>query len=285
MSTTPPEEPEPSEPEPDAGTSGLRDRIDPRLVAVAVALVLGFGGILLSDLLGRLLSRGLSTLGVQLGAIGGILLSLLVVQVLALGGVSVAYLAYRGDFGFVKVGVPSGRDLIWVVVGWVLMYVGVIAVGLAASAAGVTPAPNRVAEIGAQNPTVFLVLIPASILIIGPFEELLYRGVIQERLTETFNQYAAIGLASLVFGLAHATSFAGPASGLAVSLGAIAVIAVVPAVSYQQTRNLVVPSLIHGLFNATQFALNYVIFRFFPEAASRATGGTAAVLELLALSV
>jgi hypothetical protein len=282
MSSTPPEEP--PDPESDTRQSGLRDRIDPRLIAVAVALVLGFGGIILSDLIGRLLSPALSALGVQPGPIGGILLSLLIVQVIALGGVSVAYLAYRGDFGFVKIGVPDGRALIWVAVGWVLMYVGVIAVSLAATSVGVTPARNSISEFGAQDPTVFLVLIPASILIIGPFEELLYRGVIQERLTEAFTPYAAIALASLVFGLAHATSFVGSTSGLAVSLAAIAVIAVVPAVSYQQTRNLVVPALIHGLFNATQFALNYVIFRFFPEAASEATGGTAVVLDLLVLA-
>lgn len=279
MTTTPPQEPS----DPEAG--GSRLDVDPRLVAVAVALFLGFGGILLSDAIGRLLAPTLAAAGVQLSAIGGILLSLLVVQVIALGGVSVAYLAYRGDFGFVKIDVPDVRDLIWVAVGWVVMYVGVIAVSLVASAAGVTPARNSIADIGAQNPTVFLVLIPAAILIIGPFEELLYRGVIQERLTEAFSPYAAIALASLVFGLAHATSFVGSTSGLAVSLAAIAVIAVVPAVSYQQTRNLVVPALIHGLFDATQFFLNYVIFRFFPEMAPEATGGTAVLLDLLVFSL
>lgn len=279
MTTTPPEEPS----DPEAGGSRLRDRVDPRLVAVTVALLLGFGGILLSDGVGRLLAPALASAGVQLSAIGSILLSLLVVQVIGLGGVSAAYLAYRGDFGFVMWGVPDARDVIWVAVGWVLMYVGVIAVSITASAAGVTPARNSIADIGAQDPTVFLVLIPAAILIIGPFEELLYRGVIQERLTEAFTPYAAIALASVVFGLAHATSFVGSSSGLAVSLAAIAVIAVVPAVSYQQTRNLVVPALIHGLFDATQFFLNYVIFRFFPEAASEATGGTAVLLDLLVL--
>jgi len=277
MTTTPPEEPS----DPEAGGSGLG--VDPRVVAVAVALVLGFGGILLSDGIGRLLGPALVTAGIQPSPVGSILLSLFVVQVVGLGGVSLAYLAYRGEFGFVKWGVPGVRELIWVAVGWVLMYVGVIAVSLAATAVGVTPARNSIADVGAQDPTVFLVLIPAAILIIGPFEELLYRGVIQERLTEAFAPYAAIGLASAVFGLAHATSYVGTGSGVAVSLAAIGVIAVVPAVSYQQTRNLVVPALIHGLFDATQFGLNYVIFRFFPEAASEATGGTAALLELLVL--
>jgi len=275
MTTTPPEEPS----DPEAG--GSRLDIDPRLVAVAVALFLGFGGILLSDGIGRLLAPALASAGVQVSPIGSILLSLFVVQVLGLGGVSAAYLAYRGDFGFVKWGVPDLRDAVWVVVGWVLMYVGVIAVSIAASAAGVTPARNSIADVGAQDPTVFLVLIPAAILIIGPFEELLYRGVIQERLTEAFTPYAAIALASIVFGLAHATSFVGSSSGLVVSLAAIAVIAVVPAVSYQQTRNLVVPALIHGLFDATQFGLNYVLYRFFPDLASEATGGAAVLLDLL----
>lgn len=277
MTTTPPEEPS----DPEAG--GSRLDVDPRVVAVAVALVLGFGGILLSDGIGRLLAPALASAGIQLSPVGSILLSLFVVQVIGLGGVSAAYLAYRGDFGFVKWGIPDVRDLIWVAVGWVLMYVGVIAVSIAATAVGVTPARNSIADIGAQDPTVFLVLIPAAILIIGPFEELLYRGVIQERLTEAFTPYAAIALASVVFGLAHATSFVGSSSGLAVSLAAIAVIAVVPAVSYQQTRNLVVPALIHGLFDATQFLLNYVIFRFFPELASEATGGAAVLLDLLVL--
>lgn len=104
------------------------------------------------------------------------------------------------------------------------------------------------------------VLVPISVLVIGPAEEILFRGVIQNYLAEHFSEWGAIGLASVVFAAVHVpTSWIATPNlaavvvtllilfGLSVSLGWL----------YVRTANLVVPILAHGFYDAAIFALAY----------------------------
>lgn len=121
---------------------------------------------------------------------------------------------------------------------------------------GVPTTTNQIAELGRQSPEVFLLLIPLSYLLIGPGEELLYRGLIQRLFTESFSTHRAIVLASGLFAVVHVFSLSGAGKltyivivfGLALILGGI----------YEYTDNLVVPAFIHGTYNAVQFAIVYL---------------------------
>ncbi|WP_276245858.1 CPBP family intramembrane glutamic endopeptidase [Haladaptatus sp. YSMS36] len=109
---------------------------------------------------------------------------------------------------------------------------------------------------------ILLVLIPISILVIGPTEELLFRGVLQRYLGESFWTGTAIAISSFLFALAHVpTSFVATPD-----LGAVAVtgvilfgISVILGVIYDRTQNLVVPMLVHGLYDAVLFGAAYVV--------------------------
>ena len=93
-------------------------------------------------------------------------------------------------------------------------------------------------------------------MLIGPGEELLYRGLIQGLFKESFGPLRAIVLASGLFAVVHVFSLSGTGKltyivivfGLALILGGI----------YEYTDNLVVPAFIHGTYNAVQFALAYL---------------------------
>jgi hypothetical protein len=118
-----------------------------------------------------------------------------------------------------------------------------------------------VAEIGFQNPEVLLLLVPASFLLIGPGEELLFRGVVQGRIREAFGPVPGIALASAIFAAIHYFALTGGAGGRLVTIGILFLPSVVFGAAYELTDNLVVPSLIHGAYNATLFTVLYASIR------------------------
>ncbi len=158
----------------------------------------------------------------------------------------------------IPVHVPSVRDLLLVVGGYVAAFVLIGTVGYAISIAGVEGASNTSAEVGLENPALLLWLVPGSILLIGPGEEILFRGVVQGRFRERFGPGTAIALASLVFASIHYTALSGAASARFVTIGLLLIPAVIFGVIYEISENIVVPALVHGLYNATLFSLLYV---------------------------
>jgi membrane protease YdiL (CAAX protease family) len=103
-----------------------------------------------------------------------------------------------------------------------------------------------------------LALVPLSFLLIGPGEELLFRGVVQGRLRQAFSPIAAVVIASAIFAAVHVVALSGSAGGRAVTVGVLFLPSLVFGAAYERTGNLVVPSLIHGGYNATLFGLFYL---------------------------
>lgn len=250
------------------------ENVDGRGRRVAVALVLSVVLAVLGLAVGAGLVRAagllLDAAGISLPVGAGVVLSAVLLQGVAFGGVALAYLRVRGlGLEYIRVAVPDLRQYIWVGSGYVLSIVGALSIGAVVVLSGIQPAQNRIAEVGQGNPEVFLLLIPISFLLIGPGEELLFRGLVQGTLREVFGPAPAIALASVVFAAAHVTSLSGAFAGRVVTIGLLLVPAVVLGVAYERTGNLVVPALIHGAYNATLFTLAYVSLKF--RAAEAAT--------------
>lgn len=246
------------------GQPQIRDgrRDDPvRVIAVAVAV--GLIGLMVGATLSIAVGSLLATLGVELGITLLIVLSIVLTQGVAFGGVALGYLRFRGlGRDFIPVDVPSLRDILWVVSGYVLAFVAVSVGAIIVIVSGAPSAPNRVSEIGIETPEILLVLIPLSILLIGPGEELLFRGVVQGTIREAFGPVAAIGIASAIFAAVHFVALSGGVGARVVTIGVLFLPSLVFGTAYELTRNLVVPSLIHGLYNATLFTLLYATVRF-----------------------
>jgi membrane protease YdiL (CAAX protease family) len=225
------------------------------LVLAVVLAALGLGT-------GFLLVRGgsfvLGDLGVELTPARAILLSTVLLQGVAFGGVSLAYLRARGlGLDWIGVTVPDLRGWLVVASGWILAFVGALTMVLLVVLTGLDPAANQTSELGQADPLVFALLVPISFLLIGPGEELLFRGVIQNALVENLGRLPGILLATLLFAAAHVFSLTGPLTGRATTVLLLVVPGLVLAVSYDYSKNIVVPSLIHGAYNATLFALAF----------------------------
>ncbi|MFC6836069.1 CPBP family intramembrane glutamic endopeptidase [Halomarina ordinaria] len=237
-----------------------------RVVAVVAAVLLAAVGLGAGVALVNLVALVLPAVGVPITRGLSLVLSLVFVQGIGVLLVAGAYLWWTGrGRSFVGVRVPTTRDLVWIVSGYVLAMVANFGVGIARLLLGVESAQNSVIDIVLPQPELLLLLIPASFLLVGPGEELLFRGIVQGRLRESFGPIVGIGLATLIFIVVHYPSLTGTPEGRAVYIAGLALPALVFAVAYEATDNVVVPAVIHGAYNATLFALAYVALTYAPE--------------------
>ncbi|MFB6236734.1 MAG: lysostaphin resistance A-like protein [Halopenitus sp.] len=181
----------------------------------------------------------------------------IMLQGVTFGGLALLYLKVRDlDYEFVQVGVPDSRDVIVTVVGTVTLLSLLFAASTVISLLGIESAQNQIMETGQKNPEVFLLLVPLSFLIVGPGEELLYRGIVQGTLQETLNPARAVVLASALFASIHLFSLSG--EGKFIYIGITFLLALVLGAAYVYTGNLAVPAVIHGAYNAVQFGGAYL---------------------------
>lgn len=240
-----------------------------RLMTVVVAFLVGLVGFVLGFGVAILFGFVLSAFGIVLGDLGIVVLSLLALQGIGFPVTAWAYLRWRDhDWSYLPIRVPDLRQV------GITVLTAVLALGLAFGMLIVVqslgaPTAERADRELLTNPTVLLALIPLGILVIGPGEELLFRGVIQSTLRERFSAPAAILLASAAFAPAHIISLTGSPAALLVSFAILFVPSVVFGAVYEYTDNLVVPALTHGLYDAVLFALVYVSLVYGPST----TGG------------
>lgn len=220
----------------------------PRLRRAAVACAGTVGAIAV----GLGLSRGslalLATVGVDLSPVLRVWLSTLLLQGVAFVGGTL--LLYRrtdlrlGDLGF---RLPDGGA--WILGGFLLAFAGAVTVGALLRSVGVGPVPGDGAgpapEIGVSVMQGLL-----SVLVVGPGEELFFRGGLQRYLDGAFTTPVALLLANALFAAGHAVP-------LSDANGATAFAVLVPfapglvfAVAYRRTGSIFVPALLHGLYDA-----------------------------------
>jgi membrane protease YdiL (CAAX protease family) len=247
---------------PGIGMFSLDDTATDRLWAVVTVLLVSGIGLGVGVALVVALSLGLTARGVEPSPVTFLVISLVSIQGVAFGGVALSYLRLR-DRSLRSLGVrlPSIREVLIVVGGYAAALVAAVTGSVVVSVTGAPAGENQVSEFASTDPTVLLWLIPASILLIGPGEELLFRGIVQGRLRETFAAVPGVVLASALFAAIHYVALTGGAGGRLVTVGVLFFPALVFGGVYELTDNLVVPSLVHGAYNATLFAFAYLAIR------------------------
>ena len=252
-------------------TSGAGDRDAGRpwtllgkLWAVVLAAVLGFGAILLPGLfvLPLVVATTLFSIELSLSPLAELVINFVFGQILAMGGITVTYLWATGkNRSFVRIRKPTLFHLLVIAVApFAVLFAIVIVSRISIKYFEIQPASHSLLNPG-SDPTLYLLLIPFMILVVGPFEELLYRGVIQTRLTRSFSRPSAIVLASLIFVPIHLTAYsAGGANLMQVlaAFGALFAGSVLYGALYEWTENLTVVAMAHGLTNSIQLLVVYI---------------------------
>ncbi len=168
------------------------------------------------------------------------------------------FVAAAGDRSLLPAGVPDRRQAAYAVGGFLALYALQYGLLAALGAVGITPVQNRAIDPASHQPVYFLWMILLSVLVVGPAEELLFRGAIQGLLRRAWGPWPAVVGASALFGALHFSVGAGPLPGVLAYVAIAFLLGMVLGIVYEQTGNLVVPALAHGLFNALAFGMQYL---------------------------
>lgn len=178
-----------------------------------------------------------------------------VAQFVGFGVAAAGYLVVTDQRDLVSVRAPTARDATWVVGGLLGLASLYLAVTFGMQVLGIEGADSNLIAQGRGQPLYYLYLVPVTVLLVGPMEELIFRGVVQGSFRRAYGPAVGIVSASAIFAVIHWSSFSG--SGRFVTLGVILLLGATLGALYEKTENLFVPAVVHGLFNAVQFVYVY----------------------------
>lgn len=159
------------------------------------------------------------------------------------------YLQNRGEGDLVHVRRPTVRDLGWILAGFLVLLVASTIMDGIIGLLGVETAQNQAILTGRDHPLLFLVLLPITLLLVAPGEELLFRGIVQGQFRRAYGSVPAVVIASLLFGVSHSGALSG--SGTLTYLAVATVLGLILGAVYEHTESVVVPIAIHAAWNAT----------------------------------
>ena len=240
---------------PDGAAPGNPDESLLRTVGVAAAL--GIGGIAVLGVV----SLAVGLLGTAAGlAFGTVLISSLALgQYVGFIGLGTAYLRgrgldWRGIRSYLGLRVPSFREVGVVVGGYLLLIATLLALAAVALRFLPEPASNQGAEVAMDNPELIPALVVTMFLVVGPAEEFLFRGVVQNRLRERLSAVPAVAVAGVLFAAVHVISAVGDPAAVGTLVVLLVPAGLVLGAVYEYTGNLVVPWLVHSTHNSVLFA-------------------------------
>ena len=161
-----------------------------------------------------------------------------------------AYLAITDEWELFRLSRLSRRDAGLVVSVAVALLVFQYAALFGLQLAGLGTAQNQATVPGGDPVAYYLAMVAVSLLVVGPVEELLFRGVVQGGIRRAFDALPAILIASLLFGLIHLPGVDGSPVEQWAYVGIVAALGCVLGLLYERTDNVLIPGLAHGLYNA-----------------------------------
>lgn len=165
------------------------------------------------------------------------------------------------DVSYLRIRWPTLRDILISIGGIVILFVILYTLIETFSSVGITPTEHSIADVARDYPQLLIPLIPISILVTGPAEELLYRGLIQTKLRERFVSAQAIGIAAIIFSVVHIPAYAAGGTGWAQLTSTLIILLILGGVLgslYEYTDNLIVPAIAHGGYNAILYTTSYI---------------------------
>ena len=164
----------------------------------------------------------------------------------------IGYLAITDQWDLVPVSKPTLRTAGVVPVVAVGLYGIQIGLLLLLREFGLQTGQNPATMAAGDPVAYYLAMIAVSVLVVGPAEELLFRGVIQGGLRRSFGAAPAILIASVLFGLLH-FGVGGSLIERVAYMGVTVLLGALLGLLYERTGNIVIPALAHGLYNAIIF--------------------------------
>ncbi|MBP1986302.1 CPBP family intramembrane glutamic endopeptidase [Halolamina salifodinae] len=225
----------------------------PRLLRTVQAFVLFVAGVVGGSVGVSLWAGAAPALGVAEGTTAYEIANT-VAQFVGIAAPVALFVAAAGDRDLLSFEIPDRRGAAIAVGAAVALYVLQIVLLALFSLVDVAPSQNPAVDPTGREATYFLLMIPASVLVVGPAEELLVRGGIQGLLKRAWGPWPGIIGASALFGSLH---YIGSGSGALAYVAFSFLLGCLLGYLYERTGNLVVPMVAHGGYNAAIYAIQY----------------------------
>ena len=108
-----------------------------------------------------------------------------------------------------------------------------------------------------QRPRFEPFMLIATVIISPIFEEILYRGLLYNKLKEISNVFIAVFISSILFAFLHI-----PGYGFNIKMFSLVLDGILLTYCYEKTNNIYIPILVHSINNFFIFLFNYVYFYF-----------------------
>jgi len=194
---------------------------------------------------------------VPVGQTGRLLLTYSIPE-LGFAAIGLLFLVVIGeDRSFIDIDRPTASDATFTAIASVLLAGFNLLVHWAFATAGFSTA-SRFSMPSGIDPVLLLAgLSVVLVMIVGPSEELFFRGVVQRYLDEDLSRLGAYAWTSVIFAAFHLPAVAGTDGGLPQYVlvgGILFVVSMSLGWLYDRTRNLLVPAMVHGIYNVLVFA-------------------------------
>ncbi|MBP1922667.1 membrane protease YdiL (CAAX protease family) [Halorubrum alkaliphilum] len=168
---------------------------------------------------------------------------------------ALGYLAITEEWDLLRISRLTARDVGLVVGAGAALLVLQYAALFGLQSVGLGTAQNQATVPGGDPVAYYLAMIAVSLLVVGPVEELLFRGVVQGGLRRALDAAPAILLASVLFGLIHLPGIDGSTAEQWAYVGVVVGLGCVLGALYERTDNVLIPGLAHGVYNAAIYVV------------------------------
>lgn len=226
-----------------------------RILRVASALF----AILFALLVASAITVPGANLAVSLGLVSegstGYQLLRTLLQFAGFGLAAAGYLAITDEWELARVSRPTAREGAIIVGAGAVLFAFQYGALFALDQVGLSTAQNQAVVPAGDPVTYYLAMIAVSLAVVGPVEELLFRGVVQGGVRRAFDAVPAVLIAALAFGLIHLPSVSGTPAERWAYVGVVVALGAALGALYEWTDNVVVPGLAHGAYNAAIYAI------------------------------
>lgn len=228
-----------------------------RLEAILTGLMLAVGGLSAGVVVGSVVTSFIQFVGIQTITTPAYMVAT-ISQGIGFGLTVGAFVLFRDYDALIALRWPTRQDLVWIVGGSVVLLLMAAGADEVFSQLGIEIAQHQIREIGAENSELLLYMIPLAFLVIGPGEELLFRGAIQGALRRVYAPLPGILIASGLFSMPHIIAIGGSTERTLAYLGVVFVLGIILGSVYEISDNLLVPAVVHGAYNAVTFFNMYM---------------------------
>lgn len=234
-------------------TDGIDFSSEKTLIITGILFITGFIGSLTANIIGA---------GIVVLLTVSATLELLIPAVFTFSAFAVIIAVYLGvsrrGLSYIDAYMLTRKDAYTVIGGTITVIGTLVGINGVITVFNLPAADHPLVMEARTNPEILAVLFVIVFTLNAPIEELYFRNILQKRVGEELSPWVAILVTSALFTVFHVPTLLSMTFSIAVipSLFILFCVSIVFGVVYEETQNIIVPIIVHAIYNAVQ--LGYI---------------------------